>query len=129
TTKDFRFKARVWFLRTAKSVCQGCATGCNAHLDYDPRSNKAYRPRPRDNESVNKYWMCDEGMLSYRAAHVGRVTEAKVRSKKAAVEAELAEVTKRFGDAPRDGIAFVLSAQHSQEDNWALRELARLAGA
>ena len=29
TTVDFRFKARVWFLKTAKSVCQGCATGCS----------------------------------------------------------------------------------------------------
>jgi NADH-quinone oxidoreductase subunit G len=129
TTKDFRFKARVWFLRTAKSVCQGCATGCNSHLDYDPRSNRAYRYRPRDNEAVNKYWMCDEGMLSYRAAHVGRVVEARVRSKKATVDAALAEVTKRFGQTPLDGAAFVLSAQHSVEDNWALREVARLAGA
>lgn len=129
TTKDFRFKARVWFLRSAKSVCQGCATGCNSWLDYDPRYNKAYRYRPRDNEAVNKYWMCDGGMLSYRAAHVGRVTQPKVKSKKATVDAALADVTKRFGDTPRDGIAFVLSAQHSLEDNWALRELARLAGA
>lgn len=129
TTKDFRFKARVWFLRTAKSVCQGCATGCNAHLDYDPRYNKAYRYRPRDNEAVNKYWMCDGGMLSYRAAHVGRVTAAKVKNKVSTVEAALVEVAKRFGDVPRESVAFVLSAQHSLEDNWALRELARLSGA
>ena len=79
TTKDFRFKARVWFLRTAASVCQGCATGCNAHLDYDPRYNKAYRYRPRDNEKVNKFWMCDEGMLTYKEAHDGRVLEADGR--------------------------------------------------
>jgi NADH-quinone oxidoreductase subunit G len=129
TTKDFRFKARVWFLRSAKSVCQGCATGCNAHLDYDPRSNRAYRYRPRDNEAVNKYWMCDEGMLSYRAAHVGRVTGATVKRKKATVEAAVSDATKRFTDAPKDSMAFVLSAQHSLEDNWAMRELARLAGA
>jgi NADH-quinone oxidoreductase subunit G len=129
TTKDFRFKARVWFLRSAKSICQGCATGCNAWLDYDPRYNKAYRYRPRDNEAVNKYWMCDGGMLSYRAAHVGRVTSAKVKGKKATLEAALAEVTKRFSDTSRENIAFVLSAQHSLEDNWALREVARLAGA
>jgi NADH-quinone oxidoreductase subunit G len=75
TTVDFRFKARVWFLRTAKSVCQGCATGCNTYLDYDPRFNKAYRYRPRDNEQVNKFWMCDDGMLTYKRAHDGRVTE------------------------------------------------------
>src|SRR5918911_4059592 len=89
TTKDFRFKARVWFLKEAKSVCQGCATGCNAHLDFDPRSNKAYRYRPRDNEAVNKYWMCDEGMLSYRAAHEGRVTGAKIAGKRAKTESAL----------------------------------------
>src|SRR6187401_1682262 len=111
TTKDFRFKARVWFLRTAKSVCQGCATGCNDFIDYDPRDNKVQRLRPRDNMQVNRFWMCDGGMLSYRAAHLGRVTEAKLRGKKATVESALAEVTKRFGEAPRDGIAFVLSAQ------------------
>jgi NADH-quinone oxidoreductase subunit G len=128
TTKDFRFKARVWFLRSAKSICQGCATGCNAHLDYDPRNNKAYRYRPRDNEAVNKYWMCDSGMLSYRAAHIGRVLEASIRHKAATRENALAEIGKRFGGAPKDGIAFVLSAQHSLEDNWALRELASLLG-
>src|ERR1700733_4643973 len=78
TTKDFRFKARVWFLRSVESICQGCATGCNTHLDYDPRYNRAYRYRPRDNEQVNKYWMCDEGMLTYKEAHDGRVLQASV---------------------------------------------------
>jgi NADH-quinone oxidoreductase subunit G len=129
TTKDFRFKARVWFLRTARSVCQGCATGCNAHLDYDPRYNRTYRYRPRDNEAVNKYWMCDEGMLSYRAAHVGRVVATTAKRKKTTVDAALTDVAKRFSGAPKEGFAFVLSAQHSLEDNWALRELARLSGA
>ncbi len=126
TTKDFRFKARVWFLRTTSSVCQGCATGCNAHLDYDPRSNKAYRYRPRDNEAVNKYWMCDEGMLSYRAAHEGRVIEARIGRKKVAIDAAILEAKKRLGSVPKEAIAIVLSAQHSLEDNWAMRELGRL---
>jgi NADH-quinone oxidoreductase subunit G len=129
TTKDFRFKARVWFLRSAKSVCQGCATGCNAWLDFDNRTNKAYRYRPRDNEAVNKYWMCDEGMLSYRAAHEGRVTEARIGRKKATVEAAVNEATKRLADVAQGKVAFVLSAQHSLEDNWAMRELGKLAGA
>ncbi|MEJ0088503.1 MAG: hypothetical protein WDM80_01885 [Limisphaerales bacterium] len=29
TSKDFRFKMRVWFLKETKSVCTSCATGCN----------------------------------------------------------------------------------------------------
>jgi NADH-quinone oxidoreductase subunit G len=129
TTKDFRFKARVWFLKTTPSVCQGCATGCNAHLDYDPRSNKAYRYRPRDNEAVNKYWMCDEGMLSYRAAHEGRVIEARIGRTKTGLDAAVKDAAKRLGDVPREAIAVVLSAQHSLEDNWAMRALASQLGA
>ena len=123
TTKDFRFKARVWFLRTAASVCQGCATGCNSHLDYDPRNNKAYRYRPRDNEKVNKYWMCDEGMLTYREAHDGRVLEASVRGKPASVAIALDAARELFSGVQHESVAIVLGAQHSLEDNWALREL------
>src|SRR6185295_7110793 len=78
TSSDFRFKARVWFLRSARTVCQGCATGCNAYLDYDPRNNTPYRHRPRDNAEVNKYWMCDEGMLSYKRAVEDRLLSALV---------------------------------------------------
>ncbi len=129
TTKDFRFKARVWFLKSAKTVCQGCATGCNAHLDFDPRTNRAHRYRPRDNEAVNKYWMCDEGMLTYHAAHDGRVIEARIGSKHVGLAAALKEASKRLGDVPKSAIAVVLSAQHSLEDNWAVRELGKLLGA
>ena len=28
TEQDFRFKARVWYLSSAPSVCNGCAVGC-----------------------------------------------------------------------------------------------------
>jgi NADH-quinone oxidoreductase subunit G len=123
TTKDFRFKARVWFLRSAAAVCQGCATGCNAHLDYDPRSNKAYRYRPRDNEKVNKFWMCDDGMLTYREAHQDRIARPRVDGATATVAGALEAVRRLFEGVPKESVAIVLSAAHSLEDNWALREL------
>ncbi len=124
TTKDFRFKARVWFLRTVKSVCQGCATGCNAYLDYDPRYNRAYRYRPRENMAVNKFWMCDDGMVTYDLAHKHRVLEPRVSGKVVGSPAALADAAKTFSGVAPDSIAIVFSAQHSLEDNWALRELA-----
>jgi NADH-quinone oxidoreductase subunit G len=123
TTKDFRFKARVWFLRTAAAVCQGCATGCNAHLDYDPRYNKAYRYRPRDNEKVNQFWMCDEGMLTYKEAHDGRVVQPKVRGKETSSARAMEEAKALFANINKDSVAFVFSAAHSVEDNWMLREV------
>jgi NADH-quinone oxidoreductase subunit G len=123
TTKDFRFKARVWFLRTAPAVCQGCATGCNAHLDYDPRHNRAYRYRPRDNEKVNKFWMCDEGMLTYKEAHDERLLEAKIRGIATSSHKALEEVRALFAGVAPSSVAIVFGAQHSLEDNWSLAEL------
>src|SRR5882724_9016832 len=125
TSSDFRFKARVWFLRSARTVCTGCATGCSAYLDYDPRTMTPHRHRPRENMAVNQYWMCDEGMLSYSRVTEGRNLEAKVTGKAASLDAALAEAKRRFSGVPKEAIAVVLSAQHSNEDNFALLELAK----
>jgi NADH-quinone oxidoreductase subunit G len=125
TSKDFRFKARVWFLRSSRTICQGCATGCNAFLDYDPRDQKPYRHRPRENMAVNTYWMCDDGMLSYSRAVEHRVLEPRVAGKPATMDAALEEAKRLFAGADPAKIAVVLSAQHSNEDNFALAELAR----
>jgi NADH-quinone oxidoreductase subunit G len=126
TTVDFRFKARVWFLRSAKSVCQGCATGCNAWLDYDPRSNAVYRYRPRDNEQVNKFWMCDDGMLTYKLAHEERLLESVVSGRVTNQASALEAVKKLFEGVSKDSIGVVFSAQHSLEDNWALGQFASI---
>ena len=64
TNKDFRFKARVWYLEKTESVCTRCANGCN--IDVYHRRGQIYRFRPRHNPDVNQYWMCDEGRLSYK---------------------------------------------------------------
>jgi NADH-quinone oxidoreductase subunit G len=125
TSKDFRFKARVWFLRTARTVCVGCATGCNSFTDYDPRNQHVYRYRPRENLDVNKYWMCDEGMLDYRRIHEQRVLEARIDGEPASTDAALARAAKLLEGATPDRVAVVLSAQHSNEDNFALLTLAR----
>lgn len=127
TSQDFRFKARVWFLRSARTVCQGCATGCNAHLDYDPRNNTPYRHRPRENMEVNKYWMCDEGMLSYKRAVEGRLLSALVGHEDATVDEALAAAKDQLKGHANDPskVAIVLSAQHSNEDNFALVTLAK----
>ena len=125
TAVDFRFKARVWFLRSVRSVCQGCATGCNAFLDYDPRNQTVYRHRPRENLAVNKYWMCDEGMLDYRRVHESRLLAASIDKEETTVGAALDKAADLLRRAKSDEVAVVLSAQHSNEDNFVLLKLAR----
>ena len=62
TSKDFRFKARVWYLERADSVCGACANGCN--IDMYHREGRLFRFQPRANPAVNDYWMCDAGRMS-----------------------------------------------------------------
>jgi NADH-quinone oxidoreductase subunit G len=132
TSRDFRFKARVWFLKSQPSVCSGCATGCNMLIDYDPRTNTVYRLRPRDNPGVNEFWMCDDGMMTYHGFHEGRVTHGRVRSGRDLLEADVEDAIEAAADALRgiapEKLAVVLSAHHSNEDNLALVELARDLG-
>jgi NADH-quinone oxidoreductase subunit G len=77
TSTIFRFKQRVWNLRRSPSVCGGCAKGCNIHVDQ--RSAQVYRLLPRENEAVNKSWLCDEGRLTYNRANENRLEKALLR--------------------------------------------------
>src|SRR6185436_17326355 len=125
TAVDFRFKARVWFLRSARTVCVGCATGCNSFTDFDPRTQEVHRYRPRENPSVNQHWMCDEGMLDYRRIAQGRVLNALVKGAPTPRDEAVARAADIFVNAPAEATAVVLSAEHSLEDNFALLELAK----
>jgi NADH-quinone oxidoreductase subunit G len=133
TAKDFRFKARVWFLRSVNSVCTGCARGCNSETDYDPRCQKVFRYRPRKNAAINGHWMCDEGMLSYQRITEGRITEARAGSEATTVEAAISQAKGllRGSDGKlvkADALAILLGAEFSLEDNAALLWLGRQLG-
>jgi NADH-quinone oxidoreductase subunit G len=62
-SKDFLYKHRVWNLKTQKSVCPDCSTGCSIYLDGN--KNIVYRLRPRYNPLAQGHFMCDEGRLGY----------------------------------------------------------------
>ncbi|HLA89178.1 MAG TPA: 2Fe-2S iron-sulfur cluster-binding protein [Gemmatimonadaceae bacterium] len=63
-SKDFLNKARAWELDRTASVCTGCSQGCNIVLEV--RDNVVVRLKPRGNDDVNKYFICDHGRLNYR---------------------------------------------------------------
>ena len=62
-SKDFLNKARAWELDRSASVCTGCSQGCNTVLET--RDNVVVRCKPRANDDVNKFFMCDHGRLNY----------------------------------------------------------------
>lgn len=63
-SKDFLNKARAWELDRTASICPNCTQGCNVIIET--RENQVVRMRPRSNENVNAFFMCDWGRLNYR---------------------------------------------------------------
>jgi len=127
---DFRFKMRVWFLKSHESVCAGCSTGCN--LEVDERDGEVQRFRPRRNPEVNKSWICDMGRASYKdIAVTTRVTGARQKGASTwegvSVATALGAVAARLREAGTAS-AFMASPQGSNEDLFAFKALAEATG-
>ncbi|HSD89455.1 MAG TPA: 2Fe-2S iron-sulfur cluster-binding protein [Kofleriaceae bacterium] len=128
TAKDFRFTMRAWELESTPSVCNGCATGCNVEIHH--KNQRAWRLVPRHNPDVNQYWMCDEGRFTYHDLREHRLAAATVDGLPAGWDRAISQAAKRLGVFLKDPsqIAIVLSAVHSNEDNFALAQLAKQWG-
>jgi len=63
-SKDFLYKKRVWWLKSQKSVCAGCSTGCSVEVDQN--EDYVYRLRPRANPLAQGHFMCDEGRFGFK---------------------------------------------------------------
>jgi NADH-quinone oxidoreductase subunit G len=101
-------------------------------VDVDPREQRAYRNRPRDNPAVNKYWMCDDGMMTYLREHEHRVlprprAQGGTREE-TTVEAAVERAAAGLKGVQKGWLAVLLSAQASTEDNFVMVEFARQLG-
>jgi NADH-quinone oxidoreductase subunit G len=95
TLKEFRFKSRLWFMKTEDSVCPGCARGCNIKVWH--RDRAVTRITPRDNPDVNKSWICDAGRLIGQALESGeRVAGPRVAGQAVPWEQALEEAASRL---------------------------------
>jgi NADH-quinone oxidoreductase subunit G len=123
TSKDFRFKSRVWDLRTTPSTCSGCATGCATELHWRQEEADAVRLVPRHDPAVNSYWMCDEGRHTYHElAADQRVLRARVDGEDVPLAQAIAAVADRVRG--KSHVAVVFSATATNETNLALARLA-----
>jgi NADH-quinone oxidoreductase subunit G len=130
TAKDFRFKARVWYLEKAESICTKCANGCN--IDVYHRRGQMYRFRPRYNPDVNQYWMCDEGRLWYKELQKeSRILRPLIREQEdftpATWEQALTKVVDVVAQAKdqwgADAVAGIVGAKASNEEAYLFTRL------
>jgi NADH-quinone oxidoreductase subunit G len=128
TSKDFRFKMRVWFLKETKSVCTSCATGCN--IVIGSREEKIYRYEPRQNDAVNSCWMCDAGRLNYKwIGREDRLKEVRRQKEKTVWNVALNEIAAKLKSASAGSVAIVASARQTNEELWLLGKLKSKLGA
>lgn len=126
TERDFRFKARVWYLSSAPTVCNGCSQGCNIDLHYvldRPHlndGNRVARVKPRYNPDVNQWWLCDDGR--YGLGWIDRARLREVRGPSPAWEDALSAIAAAI---PRAKVGVIASAQLTNEELFLIREIFR----
>ncbi|MEX1111251.1 MAG: molybdopterin-dependent oxidoreductase, partial [Chthoniobacterales bacterium] len=131
TSKDFRFKMRVWFLRETKSICTSCGTGCNTIIGA--RENEIIRQTPRQNDEVNSYWMCDHGRLNYAYLYrEDRLVQPMLREsdslQKSTWPRVIQQVAGKLSAVPRGETAMIASARMTNEELWLAGKIARHLG-
>jgi NADH-quinone oxidoreductase subunit G len=124
TDRDFRYKVRVWYLDKTDSICPGCSRGCNISVHANTQrpwhndGKRVARLKPRLNQDVNGYWMCDDGRYGFGSLdkdRLGRVLRMTPQKQDVSWETAAGEISEKLKDG---GVAFVASGMLSNED-WA----------
>ena len=130
TTREFRFRSRVWYLEKTPSICPGCNIGCN--LSIENRDSIVYRFLPRLNPRVNDYWLCDYGRFLSESLNLREVEKATAREGDSVSEVHVPAAIEKIARAIQ-GVSpaevFLLgSANLSNEENFLLRKIADSIG-
>ncbi|OCL92645.1 2Fe-2S iron-sulfur cluster-binding protein [Arcobacter porcinus] len=117
TSKDFRFKQRVWFLQSFEAICNGCSKACNINVDHRKEKYKddiIYRFRPRTNKSVNGWFMCDEGRVSYSKEQENRLEVALINKSETTISNAIINIFKEL--STKQNILMLLDPNLSYEE-------------
>lgn len=125
-SKDFLYEQRVWWLKSANSVCPDCSTGCSVHVDQN--EDQLYRLTPRSNPLAQGDFMCDEGRFGWKYIH----SEDRLSSPQQRVDSQRAKrrweqilptIRKAFTEAAQQsptGVAAVFSPWMTVEEAFLL---------
>jgi NADH-quinone oxidoreductase subunit G len=124
-SRDFLYKARVWYLEPTPSVCPGCARGCNVQIWHrrqewklnalDPKLNAHIeRVTPRENDEVNGPWICNKGRDLAKIFERPRAEAAMLKGRPVELASAI-EAARRLIDAARRPLALVSSWGSDEE--------------
>jgi NADH-quinone oxidoreductase subunit G len=127
TSKDFRFKMRVWFLKETKSIDVNCGTGANILIGS--RENTIYRITPRENDFVNSCWMPDSHRLNFHyLQREDRLDQPQVNGHAAKWSDALKVAADGLKALQPSEIALIASARSTNEELFLAKRLADIIG-
>jgi NADH dehydrogenase/NADH:ubiquinone oxidoreductase 75 kD subunit (chain G) len=129
TSKDFRFKMRVWFLKETKSIDVNCGNGTN--IVIGSRENIVYRITPRENDFVNSCWMPDSHRLNIHYLHDDRrLKEPVVKGEDAPAKWSdaIAAAARQLKAQEPSRIAMIASGRMTNEELFLAKRLAAAIG-
>ncbi len=134
--RDFRYQMSVWYLKEQMSVCPGCSNGCNIRIHYNldrtykTEGKRIQRLKPRFNDHVNKWWMCDEGRYNYRWLNENRLVEPLIKNAEGlnpgdweTVLTSVADGLKRTLALDGSAAAVIASPQMTNEELYLIRRI------
>ncbi len=126
TSKEFRFKMRVWFLKETKSIDVNCGTGSNILISS--RENQIFRITPRENDHVNSCWLPDSHRLNYRyinsPSRLRKITLKEKPDENVGWEEAIRQAVLEL-NSTRGAAALLASARSTNEELYLLSHLAR----
>ncbi len=134
--KDELHEERVWYWEFTDSICSLCSNGCNITIGVDPRRGKISRIRPRINQDVNEFWICDRGRYGFRDTQEQKRLKEPIRKANDSYEfitwedaanlfyLKLSEVEKNGSDP----IAIIASPTLTNEELFLIEKLSRIIG-
>lgn len=129
TSKDFRFKMRVWFLKSTPTIDVNCGTGTNIYLWA--RGNEVFRITPRQNDDVNSCWMADSHRLNYKFINSDqRIPQPVIRTDAGAPhrhttwESAISALTESIRKVGAGKMAVIASGRMTNEELYLAKKLA-----
>ncbi|MBO6574862.1 MAG: (2Fe-2S)-binding protein [Rhodothermales bacterium] len=127
TSKDFRFKARIWEMSRTASITVSGAKGNNCY--YWVKDNQIMKITPRENPAVNEFWLPDVERLDYHRFNDNRPAGPAVGGVTGDWNTAYDAAASILKDADASRIVFLGSAHATVEDNYLLGRLAASLGA
>ncbi len=127
TTREFRFKARPWEMKTVNTVCGQCSLGCNTQAWK--KENRLLRLTPRIAPDVNEWWLCDRGRFSIHLLsddlRLKNISRAGKGVDGASPEKALALIAADLRRVQKHALAFIADPSLTNEEFFLLKSLAK----